>query len=154
MQPPRFSFYHASKPMYTSRRNLPPSMVSNSKVCIASAALCQNDSQFYTIYFFKFLPVPFQYSEILCIIIVIVLYLSPLLISNFNCRSLIQSFPTDVSWIAAGQSTVSLESVLEQAPTCTSRSDLSLAKSIETQYNQMQSSMVSGNVVFHFCRIQ
>lgn len=31
-QPPRFSFYDADKPMYTSRRNLPPSMVNNSKI--------------------------------------------------------------------------------------------------------------------------
>ncbi|KQK13346.1 glucose-1-phosphate adenylyltransferase large subunit [Brachypodium distachyon] len=31
-QPPRFSFYDASKPMYTSRRNLPPSMISSSKI--------------------------------------------------------------------------------------------------------------------------
>ncbi|KAJ4779904.1 Glucose-1-phosphate adenylyltransferase [Rhynchospora pubera] len=30
--PPRFSFYDETKPMYTSRRNLPPSMVNNSKV--------------------------------------------------------------------------------------------------------------------------
>ncbi|XP_042397064.1 glucose-1-phosphate adenylyltransferase large subunit 1, chloroplastic-like [Zingiber officinale] len=30
--PPRFSFYDAAKPMYTSRRNLPPSIVDNSKV--------------------------------------------------------------------------------------------------------------------------
>ncbi|KAL5205886.1 hypothetical protein ABZP36_034095 [Zizania latifolia] len=29
--PPRFSFYDAHKPMYTSRRNLSPSMVNNSK---------------------------------------------------------------------------------------------------------------------------
>ncbi|KAG8062489.1 hypothetical protein GUJ93_ZPchr0003g17926 [Zizania palustris] len=28
-QSPRFSFYDAHKPMYTSRRNLPPSMVNN-----------------------------------------------------------------------------------------------------------------------------
>ncbi|OEL25880.1 Glucose-1-phosphate adenylyltransferase large subunit 3, chloroplastic/amyloplastic [Dichanthelium oligosanthes] len=31
-QPSRFSFYDADKPMYTSRRNLPPSMVNNSKI--------------------------------------------------------------------------------------------------------------------------
>ncbi|RLN17501.1 hypothetical protein C2845_PM02G04430 [Panicum miliaceum] len=31
-QPPRFSFYDADKPMYTSRRNLPPSLVNNSKI--------------------------------------------------------------------------------------------------------------------------
>ncbi|RLN43177.1 glucose-1-phosphate adenylyltransferase large subunit [Panicum miliaceum] len=31
-QPPRFSFYDADKPMYTSRRNLPPSIVNNSKI--------------------------------------------------------------------------------------------------------------------------
>ncbi|KAG8098060.1 hypothetical protein GUJ93_ZPchr0013g37621 [Zizania palustris] len=31
-QPPRFSFYDANKPMYTSRRNLPPSLVDNSKI--------------------------------------------------------------------------------------------------------------------------
>ncbi|KAG2546108.1 glucose-1-phosphate adenylyltransferase large subunit 1, chloroplastic/amyloplastic-like isoform X2 [Panicum virgatum] len=31
-QPPRFSFYDDDKPMYTSRRNLPPSMVNNSKI--------------------------------------------------------------------------------------------------------------------------
>ncbi|KAL5210663.1 hypothetical protein ABZP36_006286 [Zizania latifolia] len=31
-QPPRFSFYDANKPMYTSRRNLPPSMIDNSKI--------------------------------------------------------------------------------------------------------------------------
>ncbi|KAL6636956.1 hypothetical protein ACP70R_024528 [Stipagrostis hirtigluma subsp. patula] len=31
-QPPRFSFYDADKPMYTSRRNLPPSMINNSKI--------------------------------------------------------------------------------------------------------------------------
>ncbi|TKV91506.1 hypothetical protein SEVIR_9G101000v4 [Setaria viridis] len=31
-QPPKFSFYDADKPMYTSRRNLPPSMVNNSKI--------------------------------------------------------------------------------------------------------------------------
>jgi len=31
-QPPRFSFYDAAKPMYTSRRNLPPSKIDNSKV--------------------------------------------------------------------------------------------------------------------------
>ena len=31
-QPPRFSFYDATKPMYTSRRNLPPSKIDNSKV--------------------------------------------------------------------------------------------------------------------------
>nr|CAB3498303.1 unnamed protein product [Digitaria exilis] len=30
-EPPKFSFYDADKPMYTSRRNLPPSMVNNSK---------------------------------------------------------------------------------------------------------------------------
>ncbi|KAG6495124.1 glucose-1-phosphate adenylyltransferase large subunit 3, chloroplastic/amyloplastic-like [Zingiber officinale] len=30
--PPRFSFYDAAKPMYTSRRNLPPSKVDNSKI--------------------------------------------------------------------------------------------------------------------------
>lgn len=30
--PPRFSFYDADKPMYTSRRNLPPSKIDNSKV--------------------------------------------------------------------------------------------------------------------------
>ncbi|KAL9233111.1 hypothetical protein vseg_008146 [Gypsophila vaccaria] len=30
--PPRFSFYDAEKPMYTSRRNLPPSKIDNSKV--------------------------------------------------------------------------------------------------------------------------
>ncbi|XP_052189275.1 glucose-1-phosphate adenylyltransferase large subunit 3, chloroplastic/amyloplastic [Diospyros lotus] len=30
--PPRFSFYDAAKPMYTSRRNLPPSKIDNSKV--------------------------------------------------------------------------------------------------------------------------
>ncbi|KAJ4847292.1 conserved fungal protein Adg2 [Turnera subulata] len=29
--PPRFSFYDAAKPMYTSRRNLPPSKIDNSK---------------------------------------------------------------------------------------------------------------------------
>lgn len=32
LQPPRFSFYDAAKPMYTSRRNLPPSKIDNSKV--------------------------------------------------------------------------------------------------------------------------
>ncbi|KAL6843598.1 hypothetical protein ACP4OV_026660 [Aristida adscensionis] len=31
-QPPRFSFYDANKPVYTSRRNLPPSMIDNSKI--------------------------------------------------------------------------------------------------------------------------
>uniref|UniRef100_A0A453M859 glucose-1-phosphate adenylyltransferase n=1 Tax=Aegilops tauschii subsp. strangulata TaxID=200361 RepID=A0A453M859_AEGTS len=31
-QPSKFSFYDASKPMYTSRRNLPPSMISTSKI--------------------------------------------------------------------------------------------------------------------------
>lgn len=31
-QPPRFSFYDATKPIYTSRRNLPPSAIDNSKV--------------------------------------------------------------------------------------------------------------------------
>ncbi|KAG5240853.1 ADP-glucose pyrophosphorylase family protein [Salix suchowensis] len=30
--PPRFSFYDATKPMYTSRRNLPPSKIDNSKI--------------------------------------------------------------------------------------------------------------------------
>ncbi|KAK3027223.1 hypothetical protein RJ639_041641, partial [Escallonia herrerae] len=30
--PPRFSFYEASKPMFTSRRNLPPSKIDNCKV--------------------------------------------------------------------------------------------------------------------------
>ncbi|MED6158693.1 Clathrin assembly protein complex 2 beta large chain [Stylosanthes scabra] len=30
--PPRFSFYEAGKPMYTSRRNLPPSNIDNSKI--------------------------------------------------------------------------------------------------------------------------
>ncbi|GMH08409.1 hypothetical protein Nepgr_010249 [Nepenthes gracilis] len=30
--PPRFSFYDANKPMYTSRRNLPPSKIDSSKV--------------------------------------------------------------------------------------------------------------------------
>ncbi|XP_042488444.1 glucose-1-phosphate adenylyltransferase large subunit 3, chloroplastic/amyloplastic [Macadamia integrifolia] len=30
--PPKFSFYDAAKPMYTSRRNLPPSRVDNSKI--------------------------------------------------------------------------------------------------------------------------
>ncbi|KMS95862.1 hypothetical protein BVRB_004380 isoform B [Beta vulgaris subsp. vulgaris] len=30
--PPKFSFYDAEKPMYTSRRNLPPSKIDNSKV--------------------------------------------------------------------------------------------------------------------------
>ncbi|KAJ3673401.1 hypothetical protein LUZ60_006775 [Juncus effusus] len=30
--PPRFSFYDETKPMYTSRRNLPPSMVNSSQV--------------------------------------------------------------------------------------------------------------------------
>ncbi|XP_073014479.1 glucose-1-phosphate adenylyltransferase large subunit 3, chloroplastic/amyloplastic-like [Typha latifolia] len=30
--PPSFSFYDAKKPMYTSRRNLPPTMVDNSKI--------------------------------------------------------------------------------------------------------------------------
>ncbi|XP_066311585.1 glucose-1-phosphate adenylyltransferase large subunit isoform X1 [Miscanthus floridulus] len=35
-QPPRFSFYDDDKPMYTSRRNLPPSMVNNSKVLCPS----------------------------------------------------------------------------------------------------------------------
>ncbi|KAF5736836.1 ADP glucose pyrophosphorylase [Tripterygium wilfordii] len=30
--PPRFSFYDASKPIYTSRRNLPPSQIDNSKI--------------------------------------------------------------------------------------------------------------------------
>ncbi|GMY27492.1 Trimeric LpxA-like superfamily [Fagus crenata] len=29
--PPRFSFYNAAKPMYTSRRNLPPTKIDNSK---------------------------------------------------------------------------------------------------------------------------
>ncbi|KAK2987619.1 hypothetical protein RJ640_011340 [Escallonia rubra] len=29
--PPRFSFYEASKPMFTSRRNLPPSKIDNCK---------------------------------------------------------------------------------------------------------------------------
>ncbi|MQM09437.1 hypothetical protein Taro_042313 [Colocasia esculenta] len=32
IKPPRFSFYDASKPIYTSRRNLPPSKVNNSKI--------------------------------------------------------------------------------------------------------------------------
>lgn len=31
-QPPRFSFYDAAKPMFTSRRNLPPTAIDNSKV--------------------------------------------------------------------------------------------------------------------------
>lgn len=31
-QPPRFSFYDAAKPMYTSRRNLPPTKIDDSKV--------------------------------------------------------------------------------------------------------------------------
>lgn len=31
-QPPMFSFYDATKPMYTSRRNLPPSKIDDSKV--------------------------------------------------------------------------------------------------------------------------
>ncbi|KAI7984338.1 hypothetical protein LOK49_LG15G00773 [Camellia lanceoleosa] len=31
-QPPRFSFYDANKPMYTSRRNLPPLKIDNSKI--------------------------------------------------------------------------------------------------------------------------
>lgn len=30
--PPKFSFYDATKPMYTSRRNLPPSKIDNSKI--------------------------------------------------------------------------------------------------------------------------
>ncbi|KAB1214230.1 Glucose-1-phosphate adenylyltransferase large subunit 1, chloroplastic [Morella rubra] len=30
--PPRFSFYDETKPMYTSRRNLPPSKIDNSKI--------------------------------------------------------------------------------------------------------------------------
>ncbi|KAG8636697.1 hypothetical protein MANES_15G025400v8 [Manihot esculenta] len=30
--PPRFSFYDAAKPMYTSRRNLPPTKIDNSKL--------------------------------------------------------------------------------------------------------------------------
>ncbi|MED6143880.1 Clathrin assembly protein complex 2 beta large chain [Stylosanthes scabra] len=30
--PPRFSFYETGKPMYTSRRNLPPSNIDNSKI--------------------------------------------------------------------------------------------------------------------------
>lgn len=30
--PPRFSFYDATKPIYTSRRNLPPSKIENSKI--------------------------------------------------------------------------------------------------------------------------
>ncbi|RVW55518.1 Glucose-1-phosphate adenylyltransferase large subunit 1, chloroplastic [Vitis vinifera] len=30
--PPRFSFYDATKPMYTSRRNLPPSKIDDSKI--------------------------------------------------------------------------------------------------------------------------
>ncbi|XP_022874742.1 glucose-1-phosphate adenylyltransferase large subunit 3, chloroplastic/amyloplastic-like [Olea europaea var. sylvestris] len=30
--PPRFSFYDATKPIYTSRRNLPPSKIDNSKI--------------------------------------------------------------------------------------------------------------------------
>ncbi|KAK4283676.1 hypothetical protein QN277_000603 [Acacia crassicarpa] len=30
--PPRFSFYDAAKPMYTSRRNLPPTKIENSKI--------------------------------------------------------------------------------------------------------------------------
>ncbi|GMN46621.1 hypothetical protein TIFTF001_015809 [Ficus carica] len=30
--PPRFSFYDATKPMYTSRRNLPPSKIDNSRI--------------------------------------------------------------------------------------------------------------------------
>ncbi|KAK2631544.1 hypothetical protein EUGRSUZ_L02767 [Eucalyptus grandis] len=30
--PPRFSFYNATKPIYTSRRNLPPSKIDSSKV--------------------------------------------------------------------------------------------------------------------------
>ncbi|KAK4743197.1 hypothetical protein SAY87_001198 [Trapa incisa] len=30
--PPRFSFYDAAKPIYTSRRNLPPSKIDNSKI--------------------------------------------------------------------------------------------------------------------------
>ncbi|GMQ00970.1 hypothetical protein CsSME_00047800 [Camellia sinensis var. sinensis] len=32
IKPPRFSFYDANKPMYTSRRNLPPSKTDSSKV--------------------------------------------------------------------------------------------------------------------------
>ncbi|RYR31872.1 hypothetical protein Ahy_B01g056809 isoform C [Arachis hypogaea] len=31
-QPSRFCFYKAEKPMYTSRRNLPPSNIDNSKI--------------------------------------------------------------------------------------------------------------------------
>ncbi|CAK9318615.1 unnamed protein product [Citrullus colocynthis] len=31
-QPPRFSFYDAAKPMFTSRRNLPPSKIDQSKI--------------------------------------------------------------------------------------------------------------------------
>lgn len=31
-QPSKFSFYEAGKPMFTSRRNLPPSKIDNSKV--------------------------------------------------------------------------------------------------------------------------
>ncbi|KAF7151142.1 hypothetical protein RHSIM_Rhsim02G0021200 [Rhododendron simsii] len=30
--PPKFSFYNATKPMYTSRRNLPPTKIDNSKI--------------------------------------------------------------------------------------------------------------------------
>ncbi|CAN4112769.1 unnamed protein product [Withania somnifera] len=30
--PPRFSFYDATKPIYTSRRNVPPSVIDNSKI--------------------------------------------------------------------------------------------------------------------------
>lgn len=37
-QPPRFSFYDAAKPMYTSRRNLPPSKIDNSKVSKSMSA--------------------------------------------------------------------------------------------------------------------
>ncbi|TVU45216.1 hypothetical protein EJB05_04692 [Eragrostis curvula] len=46
-QPARFSFYDADKPMFTSRRNLPPSIVNNSKITdsIISHGCFLNDSR-------------------------------------------------------------------------------------------------------------
>lgn len=42
-QPPRFSFYDATKPIYTSRRNLPPSKIENSKVfCLPFSMMSQH----------------------------------------------------------------------------------------------------------------
>jgi hypothetical protein len=51
-------------------------------------------------------------------------FMNPMQRSNIwdNCRSLIQSFPTDASWITAELNTALLESVLEYAPMCTLRS--------------------------------